>query len=430
MLKGRRKICLLSCIFLFLLIVSLSIGSIANAARPKLTLFWLKTFIAPADQYIYDLANEFAREKNIDLEIIKVPGPDSLPKVLASIESGTPPDVCQMNPPTFGMLIGTDELMDISDVVKDIEKEWGGFFDFVIPSVTIGNKVLGLPYCAEVESLFIRKDLLEENGLSIPETYEDLKNVGIKLTTKDMYGLGITLGRCPDADKFLHSLVFAFGGALTTPDGKKITANSPNVRKALGFVKEMWDAGIIPEGSPSWNDAGNNKAYQGRKVAIVENTGSIYWWMLHNDLDLKARTVITPLPKGPAGRYVIAHAKKITIFKKTKYPELAKELVRYLYKPEHYKEYVRISGGQFQPIVPKLKDMYLWKDPYLEPFMKSLLSAVPYTYPASPTPAAYEILGRHLLVDAVQSVILQGLTPEQALAKMEERMKEIYETWK
>jgi len=427
--SNRKKRLAISSVVCFL-VISLCIGSAVNAARPKLTLFWLKTFITPADQYIYNLANEFARKKNIDLEIIKVSGPDSLPKVLASVESGTPPDVCQMNPPTFGMLIGTDELMDISDVAKDVEREYGGFFDFVIPSVTIKNRVLGLPYCAEVESLFIRRDLLEENGLSIPETYEDLKNVGMKLTTGNMYGLGLTLGRYPDADKWLHSLVFAFGGTLTTPDGKKITANSPNVRKALNFVKEMWDAGIIPKGSPSWNDAGNNKAYQGRKVAIVENTGSIYWWMLHNDLDLKARTVITPLPKGPAGRYVIAHAKKITIFKKTKYPELAKELVRYLYEPKHYEEYVKISGGQFQPIMPKLKNMYLWKDLYLKPFMTSLFSAVPYTYPASPTPAAYEVLGRHLLVDAVQSIILQGLTPEQALAKMEERMKEIYETWK
>jgi hypothetical protein len=56
---------------------------------------------------------------------------------------------------------------------------------------------------------------------------------------------------------------------------------------------------IIPKGSVSWDNQGNNKAYQSRQVICVLNPSSIYAHLAESDKKLYAVTGMLPVPARP-----------------------------------------------------------------------------------------------------------------------------------
>jgi len=58
---------------------------------------------------------------------------------------------------------------------------------------------------------------------------------------------------------------------------------------------------IIPKGAVSWDNTGNNKAYQSRQVIFVLNPTSIYAYLSESDKELYNVTGLLPVPAGPAG---------------------------------------------------------------------------------------------------------------------------------
>jgi multiple sugar transport system substrate-binding protein len=74
----------------------------------------------------------------------------------------------------------------------------------------------------------------------------------------------------------------------------------------LEQIKRWWDEGLIPPNSPSWDDAGNNQAYQSGQVAFAFNPASIFAYLEENDPDLLADTTQAPDP-GRVGRQLPGH---------------------------------------------------------------------------------------------------------------------------
>ena len=75
-------------------------------------------------------------------------------------------------------------------------------------------------------------------------------------------------------------------------------------------MKRWWDNGLIPENSASWDDSGNNTAYNSGQAAFVFNPASIFAYLEANDPDLLAETTQAPFPAGsggelPVGRHLV-----------------------------------------------------------------------------------------------------------------------------
>ena len=60
---------------------------------------------------------------------------------------------------------------------------------------------------------------------------------------------------------------------------------------------------LIPKGAISWDNQGNNKAYQSRQVIFVMNASSIYAHLAESDKELYDVTGMLPAPGGPAGQF-------------------------------------------------------------------------------------------------------------------------------
>ena len=84
---------------------------------------------------------------------------------------------------------------DLNTYVKDSSKtptSWD-FKDFVssaLATVTINNTLSSIPIVTEHEVLYYRKDLLQQAGLTVPKTLDELQKAAAKLTnaSKQQYG--------------------------------------------------------------------------------------------------------------------------------------------------------------------------------------------------------------------------------------------------
>src|SRR5690606_37088734 len=110
--------------------------------------------------------------------------------------------------------------------------------------------------------------------------------------------------------------------------------NSQGTIEAVKHIRDMYHKHrIIPKGTISWDNTGNNKAYQSRQVIFVLNPTSIYAHLAESDKELYDVTALLPVPDGPAGAFEELSTQEWMLFKHSPYPELAKGLVQYWMEP-------------------------------------------------------------------------------------------------
>ena len=110
------------------------------------------------------------------------------------------------------------------------------------------------------------------------------------------------LGLHTDADHNIMDMIWGYGGKLVEADDKTVALNSLGTVQAVKLIADMFHKHkIIPKGAISWDNQGNNKAYQSRQVIFVLNPSSIYAHLAESDKELYDVTGMLPLPAGPVG---------------------------------------------------------------------------------------------------------------------------------
>ena len=80
-----------------------------------------------------------------------------------------------------------------------------------------------------------------------------------------------------DGEWWTRQVVWSYGGAYFTEDGKAAAIDSPEGRAAYEYMASLFQDGLTPPGSIGWDDSGNNKAYLAGQAAMIINVGSVYY---------------------------------------------------------------------------------------------------------------------------------------------------------
>ena len=111
------------------------------------------------------------------------------------------------------------------------------------------------------------------------------------------------LGLVEDTTDNVMNLLWCYGGKMVEADNKTVVMNSPENVAGVKVIEAMFKTHkIIPPGAISWDNSGNNKAYQSKQAAFVMNPSSIYAYLDGNDKDLQKVTGLFPVPAGPRAR--------------------------------------------------------------------------------------------------------------------------------
>jgi multiple sugar transport system substrate-binding protein len=403
------------------------------AARQQKLIYWhLSAFTPMADDAVFEQFEEFRKMAGLsEAEAAFVPTSNSelVPRLAAALETNTPPDVVRLYESYVQLYRKQGHMMDVTDLVKKMQGEEGGLFDSSLTAVRYDDKFWGVPFAINPWPMHVRMDVLEDNALEYPKTWDEFVETCLKIQKPPFYGFGMDLGLTQDATDNIMQVCWCYGGKSFNTDGTPAFDNQGNV-DGFTFINEMYNKhkiiprGVIGNGDTAWN----NKAYQSGQVAFINNPTSVYAYLSGEDPELMKKTGLYGVPAGPAGAVNQIDTWSLGLFNQSPYPDLAKGLAEYLMAPERYNEVITNTNGRFVPVYPDLFNDPWWTSrPEFSQFIEIAKSGVPVSYEAPPTPTAGEVLATNVIPEALQTVLVDGVDPAEAVAQTQERIASIYE---
>ena len=284
------------------------------------------------------------RTTGIDAEYVVVPANVLNQRLAAAFEAHTPPDAFMQGSGAIQFYIARGS--DGAAGRRARRNAQGSRRDLREP-VSAGawqGTIQALPLEVDVTPMFARKDLLDEIGKPLPADLGGVARRWQAIQTKhpQISGFGMTVSNSNDAESAIRMMIWSFGGKVMAEDGKTVVFNSPETRAAYQFVADMFlKDRIIPHSALTWDDAGNNVAYQTGRAAFVMNPPSIYQWLQEHDKKLLAATVMVSVPKGPGpkgmerqrgGQAGSGRCRRIPSTRIRR-----RQWLNYFYDPAHYK---------------------------------------------------------------------------------------------
>jgi len=346
-----------------LTVVALAAALSAGTARAAdLTVWGFQAFNQAADEYIAQMVKEFGAAKHINAEYVVVPANVMNERLAASFQGGAPPGAYMQVSARAQYYIGNGLVVPLDDVLAEIRKVDGGIVENQLAAGRAGNTIQALPVEVDVDPMFVRTDLLAEVGKPLPRTWAELREAAKLIQAKhpQMGAFGMSISNCNDSEDQIRNVLWSYGGKVMAPDGKTVVFNSAETRAAYQFVADMFlKDRTIPRSALTWDDSGNNLAYQTQRSAFVINPPSIWYWMVDNDKTLLGNSVMISVPKGPGAHGQIGNLVSSWVWQVSKagnQQAMAKDWLRYFYQPDHYRAVIEKVGGRWAPIYPKMFD--------------------------------------------------------------------------
>jgi multiple sugar transport system substrate-binding protein len=254
----------------------------AHAARDAKLIVWSPVALAPqVDRLMKEQCYAYAKQAGIkesEVQYSEIGTGQWLTKMVAALEAGNPPDVTRYGQAQAALYRSQGHLIEVTDIVERMQKVPGGLFDASLRAVMYKGKAYSVPHYVSPTPLITRMDILEAAKVEPPKTWDELIEVCKKLQKPPkLTGFGMCLGLHTDADNNIINTIWSYGGKLVEEDDKTIALNSPGTVQAVKLIADMYNKHkIIPKGAVSWDNQGNNKAYQSRQVIFVLNASSIY----------------------------------------------------------------------------------------------------------------------------------------------------------
>lgn len=409
--------------FLAVLLTSATIVFATPTIAADLTIWGLQAFNPKADELMAKMAKAFGAERNIDVEYVVVPGNVMSERLAAAFEGKNAPDVfAQVGQQVlYYATLGLTEPLD--ETIAKMKAQPGGIYENMLPQVMYKGQAHAVPLEVDLFPMFARTDLLKQAGLDIPRTWEELRlaTEAIVKANPQIAGLGLTLSNSNDAEMQLRMLVWSFGGAMFSADGKTATWNSTETVAAYKFIADMFAKGLIPRTALTWDDAGNNTAFQTGRAAFILNPPSVYSWMQQNDKDLLANSIMTEIPKGlgEKGKSAsLVSSFSWLVNKSSAHKSDAKAWLEYFFNVANYEPLIDVTGGRWIPIYPALtKSMPLFaNNPAYASFNAMAENGLVDGYAGPPSAKSSTVYQAKIVSQSVQKMLVDGKSPEDAVA--------------
>jgi len=416
-------------IFSVTMLIMVLVSSFSVAAE-ELTIWMKKGFVEQQNTAFEERVQEFAKMKGITVNAELIAYEDAFAKWTAAIESGNVPDISFFGYQEVGQFYQQGVLEDVTDLVADIQTQCGAIFPKSIKAVTFGGKSYAIPFWGEGTALYYRTDLFKEAGIeNPPDTWEEFREIAIKLTKPDegLYGAGLGYGSGnSDAEWLSRSIIWSFGGSIFDESGAKVVFNSPETLEAVKFISGLFTVDqVTPPTAMGWNDGGNNTAYISGQAAMVVNTGSIIKAMRTDYPDLLENTGVVVLPSAQGGRFTAGISNNLGIFKDAKNKELAKELIAFLLDPAWYEEWISVSAPLALPVLEQLAETELWQEPHHKAFLDSMTTFEFLGYAGSYTPNAGKVYNLRLINTLFENIVVKGMSAEEAIGSFATEVEKV-----
>ena len=284
------------------------------------------------------------------IHVFYVPDPiDVEEKLLEDAQAGVAADVFAACCAFFPILAQEAQTIDLRPYIEaDLDQETLQDWDAAQYKAfqTADGQQYGLPKYHGALALYYNKDLFERYRVDYPDEswdYDDYHSAMQRLThDRDGDGQTDLWGGLLDISwERLQVHANAWGGHFVDPqDPTRSRMGDPPALAALEWIRaRMWDDQIMARPLDVQN-VPISRAFIMEKVAMVED-GS---WALKDILSgANFRVGVAPLPAGPARRVTLATTDGFAIYKGTRHPQAAWELLKFLISKDYGRAMARAN---------------------------------------------------------------------------------------
>ncbi|WP_068775870.1 ABC transporter substrate-binding protein [Paenibacillus sp. FJAT-26967] len=201
---------------------------------------------------------------------------ETVTKLQQSVAAKTGPDITMLERAYIQMFSESDVLEDLTPYMKKSGLSKDDFTAGLMGHSTFDNKLVSLPLNRSTPILHVNKTMLDEKGLAIPKTWDDLKKVANALVIKEngefkRYGYSM-----PYDTWYPIAMISQAKGKFFNDEATSIGFNNGEGVKAFQFLKEQQATGALYY--PPAQDSGNivNQMFTSGKIGLMyQSTGVI-----------------------------------------------------------------------------------------------------------------------------------------------------------
>lgn len=273
-----------------------------------------------------------------------------------------------------------DYLLDLTDLKAAENNE-------LVAGYIIDGKVLGIPMTAGYEYVYYWKDMFEEAGVELPDTWEKLKTAA--QTLQDYYGkdnpdfMAIALGakdEWPDYPYMEFMPALEGGNGHNWNDMTKVDApfaEGTDIRKAYDKVHDLFTMDVFGKDPLGMSNDQVTSLFAQKQAAILA-LGDWGLQNIQNETDDYSQLGTFYLPvrdsESDPFRVIVQGDSFMGVTTHSKNPELAKAFVEWFYSEEWYPGYINyVSSASSMINFPKEKDPILAESDNLQPDMELVM---------------------------------------------------------
>ena len=389
-------------------------------------------FIDPDEVYWRENTKRYSEKTGVPVRVDFLNWEDIRPQAAVVANTGAGPDIVigfSSDPQVYA-----SKIIDMTDLATYLGSKYGGWQEL---ATLYGTKWktkdwISIPVGGGAGPVVYRQSWVKQAGYDrIPDDHEGFLQLCQKLHANG-HPFGMSLGHAlGDANGFANWLLWSHNAMLVDEKGQ-IALDSKETIAALKYATELQKTMVA--GTLAWNDSGNNKAFAAGDIGMTFNGVSIYY-VLKNSPDSKLQQIAADtqhqnLPKGVAARSPMsATPMNAMVFKHTKYPNAAKDYLRFMMEAEQYGPWLSNCLGYWSNSLKAYSKMRFWtQDPKLAPYAAGMDTPFYDGFKGPVTPASSAVTANYTTVDMFASVVSGNAMPEAAVKRAAQQAARYYKT--
>ena len=138
------------------------------------------------------------------------------------------------------------------------------------------RRLYAVPFTSNAELLYYRQDILARPARSRREPGTSAPSSRDGGTRYSLGGYAGQFGSYEGLTVNFAEAVQSAGGSILSPDGTKVTLNSPQARAALGFLAGGFRAGWIPQAALGYDEEASRRAFEQGRLLFLCNWPYVY----------------------------------------------------------------------------------------------------------------------------------------------------------
>jgi multiple sugar transport system substrate-binding protein len=398
---------------------------IERGAELKL-LRWKRYVQGDEDLWMANTA-KFTQRTGVKVTVESVVGEELRAKGAMVASVGAGPDIVVGSPEMPHQY--ADKCVDLTDVASYLGQKYGGWYEVCERSCIRDGRWIAMSVAVVSFCVVYRQSMVKAAGFDgIPRDLDGFLRLCQALKARGT-PVGLPLGNGLGDHSWCQWLLWSYGASLVDASDR-VVIDSEQTVAALEYAKALYPT-FVP-GTLSWLDPSNNKVFLAGEISLTWNPISIYYVArTSSEPAMKAMAADIQhahLPIGPVGRPMELHGLLTGfVFKHSKYPNAAREYLRFMLEREQYEAWQQASLGYMCQTLRAYESNPIWtSDPKITPFRDGPRLTQYSAYPGKVGPASAAVAADLIIPQMFAEAASGRATVKDAIARAEQRAKRYY----